>query len=471
MNRHNTMYPQGQQLQQQAQYPQQQMQAQYPQAQYTQQQMQAQYPQQQYGQQPAYSGPTAEDIARQQAIIAQQRQMALAAQQQPMYGQQQYGQQQTYQPQVNMGRTMPQGYGMGTPNTQPEKRPTTTRYNNRNSRRNHSYADEQQQETVAMVPKQQVELQLMPYTGSEYEPLVPESSIIDKQIVGDRYRWVVLNSDEKTRYYTHKYIEEDEDVESTKTMISCAISDNFTKSLVATDLTIYGLNADEDIVLTRIINTANFIVDKIFDLNFYRDIILNNETIEDLAKDLKSYDNSLFVKLEENAKFISTINGVLTNHINTAFSKMLGFGDKLNISSFKDDYLDLDGYLTDKFGSNDAKKYIFAFQEQYKRYRMNVLMNKEIYEDIEEVKGKHIEIIPKFLSVGIIYNEDLIKTLKNNLTKGEVKAIREDGFKQLYTPCKNLYEFNDLDELVLVADDDLYIVRKSILGYFTIEKK
>ena len=460
-------------MQQQQAYPQQQQMMATSQQSVPQQMMQ---PNQQY-QTPIGAGQ--QPMLNQQQIINQQRQQMYLNQQgmvqQPAM--QQYQQPMTQQP---MMQGVQQGFGVQATNCNTPQQPNTS--TSRYSRKNRNILDaaepEQQAPQQEQVCEQPVRVQqeapkIYPMLGNEFEPLATKNILIEKQVMGDNFKYAIMGKVDNTVLTSKEFSPDEVDV------ISDPITKNLTRISLALDMKDVLAGEPTLDAVYQTIGIADYmpITDKKYSIY---NAIKTSENMHELAINLKRLltDTGILSDAygsltKEDKLYLNAVNEYLTKSVMLAIK--LGLNESEKISSFMDDYDDLMNIYKKVFGDSLGviKRYEFSFDDILHRLKLSVETFREVYDSGDDSSSNFKEgvIIDPIGYMVINSNSQLLKATVLEVFKDldGTKAIREDVLPSLHKLISDAYD-EDITKMILVIDDDAYLVRGTVSGYYTITK-
>lgn len=400
----------------------------------------------------------------QQQIINQQKQQMYLNQQGMM-------QQQAMQQQMMQG--VQQGFGVQATNCNipQQSNASTSRY----SRKNRSILDagEQQAPQQEQVSVEQEAPKIYPMLGNEFEPLATKNILIEKQVMGDNFKYAIMGKVDNT-VLTSKEFSPDE-----VNVISDPITKNLTRISLALDMK--DVLAEEPTLdaVYQTIGIADYmpITDKKYSIY---NAIKTSENMHELAINLKRLltDTGILSDAygsltKEDKLYLNAVNEYLTRSVMLAIK--LGLNESEKISSFMDDYGDLMNIYKKVFGDSLGviKRYEFSFDDILHRLKLSVETFREVYDSGDDSSSNFKEgvIIDPIGYMVINSNSQLLKATVLEVFKDldGTKAIREDVLPSLHKLISDAYD-EDITKMILVIDDDAYLIRGTVSCYYTITK-
>jgi len=462
------------------------------------------YPQQQNQQQMSYPQQAAiqqplqpmMSIQEQQALHQQRlAQQQMQQMQQPVYQQQpqqvyQQQPQQMYQQQVQqpmLGGVQNTGaFQQGVCSPQPDAgRATSARYNSSTYKKKYQApVAEQLQEQQP----QQTEQVLKPALGSEYKLFIHPDNKVIEQKVGDEYMYIVTGNGGEVISNVHYSFIKNEDGSMDKDIrtVACPVTGDFNKTMIAAELFMVkphkhdpiedptiitpgmmtDINLAPTILLTRLANCSFCKITRNIKKDHFVDLFTGVEDVKDIHPKLIAVSKE--VGLEMDKEYIKTLDRYFTGFVNDILFKTNGCPVK--IESFIEDYPSLNEYLLKRVGESKTELYQTALNDAFAVLKRSIKEFLEVKDLAEAEMHRQIGLIYKPYGCGYINNEKLGLQL-SKIPKGEIYCVTEKSYKGFYKIIEDLHIRIPANDIILMDEVGVYIIRKNILGNFTIERK
>lgn len=420
---------------------------------------------------PQYPSQMQQQMQQQQMRQQMQQQMQMQQLQQQQLQQQQWSQMQQPQSQM-MG-------GMGIPmtNVQPMQESPVVQATNRfthNSSTGVNSTDTNTQKTTQVNTRQAPRVistpteKIYPMLGNEFEPLTTENILVEKQVQGNNFKYAIMGKLDGT-------ILKSEELSADGEIIP--MDDPITRRLSRTLLAYKMKNKAEKDSLDAVYQTVTLLEHFPITSEEYllSNVIKSANNLSDVARGLSCLLASMNRTVEDKI-YLDAINEYFTKAIMLVIKLCLNETEK--ITSFREDYGALINTYEAAFANMPgvAKRYIFSLENVLTVLKESMeVYNLIATEAINENSGEHFKRGIIADSIGFVVlntNSQLVKAT-NILSVFEdlegTKAIREDVLPTLHNLLNDIYEA-DHSKLVLIVNDDCFIIKQTVSDYFTISK-